>query len=623
MATRKLLRFSIAVLFVLGLQSSAFSAWLVENEPGAPVLAVSEFSGGQSEPILLVYENGTVLWSPEYYSRGEEGNVPRYDNFLERYARQVDAKAEAERLKRIGAIIEKVEKEGQLAKEEKLDRLQEEYHNDPVLSSLSLREVMAKSSLSPALVAAMADELARKGFYELDFPRAIRSRSWMVVSLHWQGEYREIYGPSGNYHVPGLDCLDISLWRDNDDFPAAWMSLLPKILAIQESTNGAASAIDGGLVAEKKGIPPWLTSPAASLLPASEISSGQLTSSAVTPTSTAAGELLARAEALWGSGDKREAIRVLGVSGEAIDQREKPVVDARLGYYALAMKEDDIATAAFTRAKLLASVENWRIKSDSIVRLGYLALRNGDKDKALIEFSKVAVGCVPATAEAVQESRFRTASLLRQHAMFEHAGRMYELLAEEATPEKDKERARVELAGLVFERAKGNYGKVDNDERGKLLQQARELAQRVSGSREAADADKAIADLMHLETFYYEKEHAKVIEEGAAYQAKWSGTGPRQQLVTAMTYVLFSAYEAGRYEEAIRTAREIRSNFAFTDAYPALNSFAYSMLYESFALDATGDAEGAKRLREECRKTHPEWYSQFAEREAKQQGRQL
>lgn len=259
---------------------------------------------------------------------------------------------------------------------------------------------------------------------------------------------------------------------------------------------------------------------------------------------------------------------------------------------------------------------------DSRVRLAYLKLARGDREAALEEFQFIANGTIKATPAVATDAALRTGALYRLLSKNHEAIHVYEQIARQAPKIDDRLYAKLQIAGLLWETGKGDYGEpTTKREANVYFQQSMKVAQEIFTHPEVIPKTKAIAELIYLEGYYFQEDYETARDLAAEYTAKWLAYAsehpqkegewnPDRQIVTAQTWLCFCQYRTGQYEECIQTARQIRSGiYDEDDPYKNFNVFGYSMLYEAFSQEALGNPKEGERLRALAFEQYPSWYN--------------
>ena len=155
--------------------------------------------------------------------------------------------------------------------------------------------------------------------------------------------------------------------------------------------------------------------------------------------------MLAEAQRLWESGETEGAIGFLQEKAGSLEGHAYAVIQHRLGEYALERRNNALAARAFgaagrTRARAAAHVRASAIRQLATIREGRILRPDG-----LFEYSKIAVGKVPAPPGILEECQFKTADLL----VDKYAVDFYRVLAESALTEEKRELARKRVAERV------------------------------------------------------------------------------------------------------------------------------------------------------------------------------
>lgn len=142
------------------------------------------------------------------------------------------------------------------------------------------------------------------------------------------------------------------------------------------------------------------------------------------------------------------------------------------------------------------------------------------------------------------------------------------ILASDIANSACKAEAQLQKAGLIFEIAKGEdkqYQPTGPAERDQLLQQAREECKKVT-QYDASLKQHAIADLMTVETYYFQGDYASAATLGEKYTEQYgpSFTWPDDKDVLTHVgngkfTVGFAKYRAGDYQSAIKDYQDIIS----------------------------------------------------------------
>ncbi len=255
---------------------------------------------------------------------------------------------------------------------------------------------------------------------------------------------------------------------------------------------------------------------------------------------------------------------------------------------------------------------------EATMRLGYLEHKAGQPRKALEYFEKIANGEIQADHDTAVEASTRDAML--HHALGDRQNSMdvHEQIAAQASDKQDRLYSKLQLAGLWMEKGKGEFGELATfQEEATCFSNCRQVCEEIFTDPDVKPATQAIAELMHLETYYFELDFQTCIDLTNAYLNHWmaynppAGTtwNPDRQLCTAQTWLIFSYFRNGDYQDCIDAARILRaSGWKESDPYPLFNIFGYSYIYEAFAQEALGNSEEGTRLREICRSKYHAWY---------------
>ena len=567
--------------------------------------------------ILAVFPSGSVIWSADYFD-GERvrmaGGLPR-----EQVNELVSIRNE-----RLREVLDRVQGDSPELRSQRMQALTA----DPIVQDINslLNEVKYfEGYVDEEVIHGYLKGLRRSGFY--NSPGVAEGvtnahRTISIVARH-DGLYKFAAGPYGYFTTENSA---MPSWERGMSEESSWVNLLSYVLSVVDQ-------VDSGTVeTHSLTIPKEIESTL--LYSPDEIDVAFPPPMALFEEPRQPGELLATGLALAGE-NSPAALSYLQSALPAIPEDERYQAYRAIGYLSIRQGDAKGAESAFAR------IANREVNSDAVtlaeanIRMGYLAVGRGDAREAEMYFSRVALGTVPARQEQVEEAAYRFARLLHRRARINRAfgpaaADVYSQLVENAQTQKMERDARLQLTGLLFELAKGDYGPVDHNERTELLEQARAEATLLIENAQSPFEHRTIAELMYLETFYYEDKFEVTLEKGLEFLDKWSvwrdenpelvNWNINTHLITAHTYAPISAYRMSAYEQCITLAREIRELYDDGDPYDTFNSFAYSLLYEAFAQEAIGNYEAGEELRERCRQVHPDWYRTIGRRHAGRYG---
>ncbi len=262
------------------------------------------------------------------------------------------------------------------------------------------------------------------------------------------------------------------------------------------------------------------------------------------------------------------------------------------GYRKLAQEDYDGAEAEFhriARGEVPAAEFGY---ADARVRLAYIKLRRKDREGAREEFLKIARGTVKADAAIATDAGLRAAAISRLMGKHTDARALWEQVAEQAPKTDDRLYAKLQIAGLLWETGKGDYGKpATKAEANAIFQESMAVCREIIDHPDAIPETRATAELIFLEGYYFQGDFATAGILAKNHVEKWmawsadnpdsakKGWNPDRQILTAQTWLCFCQYRTAQYEECIASARLIRSGVWDEGiAYKNFNCFGYSLL---------------------------------------------
>jgi hypothetical protein len=214
-----------------------------------------------------------------------------------------------------------------------------------------------------------------------------------------------------------------------------------------------------------------------------------------------------------------------------------------------ALINDANTTKAIEAALKIAkeTAENDPIRGWAMLRAGYLYLRAKDKPKAEDAFKQVADGKLPALATHRLEAMERTARVLCSRYKKIAGYKAFDELQQLTDNPYQAATCQVEKAGIVMEAARGQMGG------GGDLEDCRRECTRVLQIAQPDDAkSRATAELIHLETWFYEDNYEHCIDEAYSFLGKH--TSLSKEIGMCRLFLATSLYNQGQYTDAVVAA---------------------------------------------------------------------
>ena len=207
--------------------------------------------------------------------------------------------------------------------------------------------------------------------------------------------------------------------------------------------------------------------------------------------------------------------------------------------------EGDSAAQAYILNILDTAPQDDVIRGWCMLKNSYLEIRKKDKAAAKESFKALAEGCVASTRAHRDEALIRYAFILTGEKDKLGAYQAFGELKQRSDDSFRKAVAQVQQAGIVMEVARGALGG------GGTLEDCRKACMKVFDyvTTETAPQSCATAELMYLETYYYQGDYNKSIELGISFLEKY----PDQTRETSMAiqFIGLALNATGKYEEAI------------------------------------------------------------------------
>ena len=475
-----------------------------------------------------------------------------------------------------------------------------------------------RGAIDPIRIEEVLKALRRAGFFRVSSARPLPHESTLAVIVHDNDLMHSVTGPYGYF----FDAQDSSIsWDESLHFRNNWAGLIGSLTGLVDEVD-PASVTSAITRIERNADTSRLYDPG-------DIRIRFPDTTGLEGHSSASNDLVSFALEL-AEVDHDTALNHLRSSLPVIADEEKSVAYRTLGYLELRAGDHEAARSAFQRVASREFPSDSIVLADANIRMGYLELREDQRFRALDHFARVATGAIPGTHDQVEEAAYRMARLLHNMNRGVQAVDVYSQLVEHARDPERRRSARLQLSGLLFELAKGDFGEVDEEERLELLEQTRAESTFLIEDPDTEPENRVVAELMYLETFYYQDDQQKCLDLGIEFVDRWTAWRDENpelvdwninvQLSAAHNFATFSAYEVGEYELTIELARQIRERYGEGDHYRTFNVFAYSLLYEAFAQEALGNHAEGERLRERCRDEYPDWYRTIGRREARNLG---
>ncbi len=336
---------------------------------------------------------------------------------------------------------------------------------------------------------------------------------------------------------------------------------------------------------------------------------------------------LAKAQAHAGAQERLEQALPAAV------EDQKGLIVAKQGYLALAAKDDEAAIRAFRRIAEQDVLSDDYTLCDAVMRLGFLNIRTKNREEALRWFTEVAYGRVPADNAQASEAATRVGTLQRLNGKPDLAIAAFEAVYTNAADPAKVDYARLQVAGLLWEKGKGDYGTVPDEEAKALYARSQEQCRILMERPEATAETRAIAELIFLEDDYFMGQYESAYTRAGAYMEKWGKvkaegrTGawnPDRQLSTCHAFRMVSAFQTSRLDEVLSIVAEIEGGrWKDSDPYPNLDIRAYAALYKSYTLEVQGHAEEARAIREKLKAENPQFMEVVGTKHAKLLKRKL
>ena len=574
------------------------------------------FDGPRSAPVLGVFPSGEIWWSVDYFDerRFTVGAGKHWDEDMPSLAEM--------RREVFIEVMESMPEEVAADREKRDDYIAEHYPNHPDFQALlEIARYVAyfQASVDLQLVQETLRQVRASGFHGVREIGVLGHDSYLYVAVLDNELYHSISGPYG-YFLPS-DLQEVPPWEHDAGLEENWRRLVTSLLSIVNAAT-ADDMPEHVIMPRTIGRLSYLryTEDVTVVFPDFDLPSGA-------SDTIAEFTRKARDASAW---NDAEAVLYIKSSLPLLPDDRKYIAHASIGYLESEREDNDAAMEAFS------VITNRQVDSDPValadanIRMGYLALREGRTYDALDHFGRIATGKVPATHDQVEEAAYRLARILHRTDRGVQAVDVYSQLVEHARDPERKRSARLQLSGLLFELAKGDFGEVDEEERLELLEQTRTESTFLIEDPDTEPENRVVAELMYLETFYYQDDQQKCLDLGIEFVDRWTAWRDENpelvdwninvQLSAAHNFATFSAYEVGEYELTIELARQIRERYGEGDHYRTFNVFAYSLLYEAFAQEALGNHAEGERLRERCREEYPDWYRTIGRREARNLG---
>jgi tetratricopeptide (TPR) repeat protein len=180
-----------------------------------------------------------------------------------------------------------------------------------------------------------------------------------------------------------------------------------------------------------------------------------------------------------------------------------------------------------------------------MLKNSYLEIRQKNKAAAKESFKALAEGCVASTRDHRDEALLRYGLLLTGEKDKLGAYQAFEELKNRTDDPYRKAFSQVQQAGIIMEVSRGALGG------GGKLEDCRNACMKIFEyvTPETAPQTCATAELMYLETYFYQLNYSKAIELGLAFLEKY----PDQTRETSMAiqFIGLALNATGEYEEAI------------------------------------------------------------------------
>jgi hypothetical protein len=602
----------ILLAFISGAHAPASSHSLIFIHPATgeeASVSIMLVGNHYSRPLAAIFPSGHCLWTEELFTRQR---IPMYNTSL----------TESEK-REVNELVYQVIKdiaEIEITNGASISEAVEIAHNDDVVRELrafqsSLKHTLGfeTGELAPPTLTALYQEIHSSGVL---LRSQGNSGGELVVTYNQDGFLQSMRGPI----VYPVRLNGDFKWNEDRPFNRNWIEFVSLLLNTCKSSspNGRQDILMDWN---------WKT-PLASERVQLSVSNGlgDTVPHILGMKATQALEIASR----LAHSESDSARAYLETILHRLPLSDRSHVMRTLGYYCI--REGDIASAynyfgSIANKEILAPAE---ILAESTLRAGYLAIRLEQRSQALGYFGRIATGHVPAEREIKEEATVRFAALLHRAKRGDEAIAAYTELATHGSLENSRH-ALLQIAGLLFEKGKGDYGAVSTSEKRQLLEETRNVCQMLFENDENKAETRAIAELMYLETYFYEDDYATCATLAAGFESKWSvyelvpeedaGWNPSRQICTAQVWELLCNFKLGRYQKTIEICQDINSGrWAEDDPYPAFNAFAYAYVYEAFAHHKLGSSQKAKELLATCEQEYPRWYWTIGRREATENG---
>ncbi|MCX7001543.1 MAG: SPOR domain-containing protein [Candidatus Sumerlaeota bacterium] len=192
-------------------------------------------------------------------------------------------------------------------------------------------------------------------------------------------------------------------------------------------------------------------------------------------------------------------------------------------------------------AKLDSLSDSDPVKGWMMMRLAYMKLIMKDRGASQQLFQRIAEGKVAATPKLRLDAMNRVAHLIYAQNDFVRSYRAYREIYNFAEAPEQRVEVALELSGLMVDLAQ-------NLKKG-TLEEARAFHEAALDEMPEKNFNpRATIALLHAETWYYEKNYAKCMEESEAYLKKYMDK-PLREIATCKLFLGLAYDKLNRYEE--------------------------------------------------------------------------
>jgi len=255
------------------------------------------------------------------------------------------------------------------------------------------------------------------------------------------------------------------------------------------------------------------------------------------------------------------------------------------------------------------------------LRLAYVKLHNQKKEAACEAFREIALGFVPADNATAVDASQRYARMLQTKGELVEAMDLYkQLIASPNVPDKNKIEAKVELAGVLWEIGKGDYSfAVKEMDKSMCMLESRKVCEELIATPGIPEDKLVIAELINVETYYFQKDYATTEKLSEAFLAKWSsllnadGKTLKYQLQVAAArgWEFLSAYRQGKIDKTLELCTKLVDNPDMCKSYNNFLVHAVAMHYKAMCLEDKGESAKAAETRRAFEEKYPN-YAQYS-----------